>query len=74
MTGPERYPVFIEVTPQCPEHGPMKARLGQAQGYTCTVWVCPGWDGEGCDYQAPSREWGQLGWVTEQPRFRFRDA
>jgi hypothetical protein len=44
--------------PECPAHGPMKRREGSVQGYTATVWTCPGFDGEGCDYEAPSADWG----------------
>lgn len=55
-------PAYIEVTPRCPEHGEMKQRHGDAgNGYTGTTWVCPGWDGEGCSYQAPETEWRQIG-------------
>lgn len=55
-------PVYIAVAPRCPEHGEMKARSGDVgNGYTGTTWTCPGWDGEGCDYQAPSQEWKQIG-------------
>jgi hypothetical protein len=32
-------------------------------GYSTGSWVCPGWDGEGCDYQAPEPEWQPLGTV-----------
>lgn len=46
----------------------MKQRLSD----TGTTWVCPGWDGEGCDYQAPPQEWRQIGiagpvWIEITP-------
>ena len=54
-------PAYIAVTPRCPEHGEMKPRQGSVNGYTGTIWACPGWDGEGCGYQAPAAEWKQIG-------------
>jgi hypothetical protein len=53
-------PVYTAPVPRCPEHGEMKPRSGSAGGYTATVWACPGWDGEGCDYEAPPREWREI--------------
>jgi hypothetical protein len=63
MTGD----LYIAPVPQCPEHGRMKSRTGDiGNGYTGTIWVCPGWDGEGCDYRAPPPEWRKIG-VTDGP-------
>lgn len=53
--------VYFAPVPECPEHGPMKPRTGNVNGYTATAWACPGWDGEGCDYEAPPREWTYIG-------------
>lgn len=54
--------LFTAPVPECPDHGPMKPRTGDAgNGYTGTVYVCPGWDGEGCDYEAPPRQWSEIG-------------
>lgn len=58
-TGPAQ--LYIQMTPECPVHGLMKPRAGEAQGYTATTWECPGWDGEGCDYKAPETGWQQIG-------------
>ena len=42
----------------------MKPRSGDAgNGYTGTVWVCPGWDGEGCNYTAGGQEWTHIGYA-----------
>ncbi len=55
--------LYTAPIPHCPVHGgPMKPRTGDVgNGYTGTVWVCPGWDGEGCDYEAPPQEWTCIG-------------
>lgn len=67
-------PAYIAVTPRCPEHGEMKPRSGDCgNGYTGTLWVCLGWDGEGCGYQAPRPEWRQIG-VAGPIRIQMRDA
>jgi len=57
--------LYIASAPECPQHGPMKARPGSINGYTATVYVCPGFDGEGCDYEAPAAEWKHIGWVQD---------
>ena len=55
-------PAYIAVAPRCPVHGEMKRRAGDCgNGYAGTTWTCPGWDGEGCDYQAPPLEWHEIG-------------
>ena len=67
-------PAYIAVAPRCPEHGPMKPRSGDTgTGYTGTIWACPGWDGEGCDYQAPPQEWRQIG-IAGPVRVRIRPS
>lgn len=38
--------------PRCAVHGEMRPREADINGYTGTVWVCLGWDGEGCDSRA----------------------
>jgi hypothetical protein len=50
----------MQPPPRCPVHGEMKPRDTSVNGYTATAWACPGWDGEGCDYEAPPREWAQF--------------
>ena len=58
------FPLYSAPVPRCPEHGQMKPRSGDVgNGYTGTIWACPGWDGEGCGYQAPPREWVHIGTV-----------
>jgi hypothetical protein len=53
--------------PQCPVHGAMKARSGDiGNGYTGTVWVCAGWDGEGCPARAERAGWTQA-WTVVLP-------
>lgn len=63
--------VFAAPVPVCPEHGAMKPRAGSVNGYTATVWACPGWDGEGCSYEAPPREWGVIGVTAGPMRMRL---
>lgn len=38
--------------PECPEHGPMSLAAAERflVGANVLVWVCHGFDGEGCDY------------------------
>lgn len=58
---------WVAPVPRCPEHGQMNRRPpppGDCEG----TWVCNGWDGEGCDYQAPPPEWKRIGDVAD---FRY---
>lgn len=46
---------FIAPLPECPVHGRMKSRDDG--------WACVGWDGEGCDHEAPPMELTPLGHI-----------
>ena len=57
--------------PRCPTHGQMNFRTPQTGWRDGTygfweegTWVCNGWDGEGCDYQAPPLVWARVSDVT----------
>lgn len=41
---------YIGPLPRCPAHGQMHHDFRSCQ------WVCPGWDGEGCDYVVTDEE------------------
>lgn len=43
----------VKPAPECPEHGQMELCVAtrHPDGANVLVWVCHGFDGEGCDYQ-----------------------
>jgi hypothetical protein len=43
--------MYISKLPKCPKHGQMKEDL------TRDLWMCAGYDGEGCDYTMTMEEW-----------------
>jgi hypothetical protein len=57
--------MWIAPIPRCPVHGQMSPLPGQVE-----TWVCHGWDGEGCDYQAPPPQWERVGYTTDL-QFKF---
>jgi hypothetical protein len=53
--------MYIATIPQCPTHGKMKCRDRVKSGdgqpvYVGMYWICPGFDGEGCDHRAEEKD------------------
>lgn len=64
--------VWYMPIPVCPVHGEMKRRtVDGGNGYNATLWVCPGFDGEGCDYRPGDLEWQPLGTTARMPVIHF---
>jgi hypothetical protein len=62
--------IWISKMPRCPVHGQMKEDLPR------DLWMCVGYDGEGCDFEVTNEEWfatfktigtlGEITWRLEQ--------
>lgn len=53
--------VYIKSIPRCPVHGQM--RMSRDVPPPKVLWVCAGWDGEGCGYEMGGAEipWVRIG-------------
>jgi hypothetical protein len=61
--------MFIAKLPRCPTHGQMNEDLPR------DLWMCHGYDGEGCNYTVTNEEWHKtfrtIGYIDDG-EFGFR--
>jgi len=67
---------YYKDPPSCPTHGKMKVCVCGGDHHGGTVYICVGFDGEGCDYVVSSDDlpWKLLGQIQDIDWFRYEST